>query len=549
MQDGRMYWRALVVFIAALLLWCVSPVYGADGQFRNVILLVADGMGSAHTTIARWYKGSALHSDSMYIGGVRTYSADSLITDSAPAATALACGYKSNDKFIGIMPYRVTIPGVPDPGELAYKPVASVLEGAKLSGRLTGIIATSNVQHATPAAFSSHWPFRNDFDEIAKQQVYEGIDVVFGGGRKYLLPGNKGGTRKDGENFMDVLVGKGYSIVTTRKDMMDLRSDRVWGLFADSAMAYDLDRKVFSKTEPSLAEMTQKALEILSRGNGFFLFVEGSKIDWASHANDPIGVISDVLAYDEAIGVALDFARKRGDTLVIAVSDHGNGGMSLGSSRSDKMYSQMKHKDLVSVLKKATCTGEGIEKALKDRSTESIRDTVYSYLGVDDLTDKEIDDIKEAKAGTMIGVLGPVISRRSHIGWATHGHTGEDLFFYYYGIEQPFPIQEHTDIARIMAKGMGFDLAEVDRKLFVDAEKAFQDIGASVRVDRGMPGKTVLVVAGKRKKACLIAGTNIMKVTTGQEKTHELNGITVFAPRTGKVYVPREALTIFEKAQ
>ncbi len=91
-------------------------------------------MGSAHTTIARWYKGSALHLDSMYVGGMRTYGADSLITDSAPAATAFACGQKSNDKMIGIMPYRATVPGVPEPGRLAYKPIASVLEGAKLSG-------------------------------------------------------------------------------------------------------------------------------------------------------------------------------------------------------------------------------------------------------------------------------------------------------------------------------------------------------------------------------------------------------------------------------
>lgn len=536
------------LFLMLFLFWCASTVYAADGRPKNVILFVADGMGSAHTTIARWYKGSALHLDSMYVGGMRTYGADSLITDSAPAATAFACGQKSNYKMIGIMPYRATVPGVPEPGRLAYKPIASVLEGAKLSGMSTGLIATSNIQHATPAAFSSHWPDRNDFQEIAKQQVYQNIDVVFGGGRRFLLPGPKGGVRKDGEDLIDVLASKGYAIVTDRKDMMDSQSERLWGLFADLDMAYELDRREFFNGEPSLAEMTRKAIEALSKGNGFFLVVEGSKIDWASHAHDPVGIVGDILAFDDAVGAALDFARKNGNTVVISVSDHGTGGMSLGSSTSDKIYSRMQYEDLVSVLKKARCTGEGIEKALKDRSNENIKYIVQKYLGIDDLTDKEINDLKKAKTGDMIAVTGPIISTRSHIGWTTPGHTGEDLFFYYWGIEHPMRILENSDVAHILAKEMNFDLADVDRQLFVDAGEAFKNVGASTALDKSIPGKIELIVEKYGKKAQFTISTNIMTMNTGQVKIHQLNGIAVFAPATGKVYIPREAVNIFEEA-
>ncbi len=546
MHKKSIYWRSIVIAAITLLLWCTSPAWAGDGP-KNVILLVADGMGSTHTTIARWYKGSALNLDSMYIGGMRTYGSDSLITDSAPAATAFACGQKAQDKEIGIAPHRVTIPGIPGPGNLAGKPVASILEGARLSGRRTGIVATSNVQHATPGAFSSHWPDRDDFEEIAQQQVYGNIDVVLGGGRAFLLPGKNGGTRKDGEDLTRTLLLRGYTIVTTRQDMLGSRTERLWGLFADRAMAYEFDRRTFPGEEPSLAEMTHKALEVLSRGNGFFLFVEGSKIDWASHSHDPVGVVSDVLAFDEAVGVALDFARKDGNTVVVAVSDHGNGGMSLGSVRSDAMYARMQYDDLVSPLKKAVCTGEGLEKVLGDRSDKNIREAVQKYFGITDLTETEIGDIRAAKPGKMIVATGQIVTRRSHIGWTTHGHTGEDLFFYYRGIERPMRILENSDIAHVLAREMGFDLKEIDNQLFVEAGEAFRGIGASVAVDSGTPGKRVLVVEKTGKKARLIVSTNIMEVSAGQTRVHELNGIIVLAPATGKVYIPREAISIFEE--
>ena len=122
--------------------------------------------------------------------GVRAYSAESAITDSAPAATALATGNKSNSGYVGVLPSVVNTPGVkPVEKEDQFRPVANVLEGAKLSGRATGIVATSEIQHATPAGFSAHNYSRDDFQTLAEQQVYQNIDVVLGGGKQSLLPG------------------------------------------------------------------------------------------------------------------------------------------------------------------------------------------------------------------------------------------------------------------------------------------------------------------------------------------------------------------------
>lgn len=293
----------------------VKPVVQEVKKAKNVIFMLGDGTGISHTTLARWYKGSNLAMDEITAGIIRTYSAESIITDSAPASTAFATGVKSNDKLIGVYPEKIELPNkkVVDEKE-AYKPLATVLEAAKMNGKATGIVSTSQVQHASPAGFTSHVPHRELYYDIAMQQVYQGLDVVFGGGKQYLVPGGekynipdeKG--RKDGNDLIEELRRMGYAVVEDTKSMKETKANKVWGLFSDDAMDFDIDRD--PSKQPSLAEMTKKAIDVLSKDkDGFFLFVEGSEIDWASHANDPVGVISEVLAFDNAVKVALDFAK------------------------------------------------------------------------------------------------------------------------------------------------------------------------------------------------------------------------------------------------
>lgn len=175
----------------------------------NVIMLVMDGSSNNAVTLSRWYKGEGLAMDEILSGAMRTYSAESAITDSAPAATALATGHKSNDKYVGVLPSVINSPGLAQIAQQdAFRPVANVLEGAKQKGKATGLISTSEIQHATPAGFSAHVNNRSQYGDIAEQQVYQNIDVVLGGGLESLSPGTTKNARQDGEDLIQVLKEK-----------------------------------------------------------------------------------------------------------------------------------------------------------------------------------------------------------------------------------------------------------------------------------------------------------------------------------------------------
>jgi len=507
-------------------------------QAKNVIVLVMDGVSSTTTTLARWYKGEPLAMDEILTGGVRTYSAESAITDSAPAGTALATGNKSNDKFVGVLPEKVNSPGVdPSLADNPYKPVANVLEGAKLSGKATGIISTSEIQHATPAAFSSHAAHRSDYDNIAEQQVYQDMDVVLGGGKKSLLAEN----RKDGENLVEVIEDNGYDLVETRDELLNSKSSKLWGSFAPSALAYDLDRAQTNPNEPTLAEMTNKAISTLSKDKeGFFLFVEGSKPDWAAHANDPIGMISDTLAFDAAVKEALDFAKKDKNTMVIAVSDHGNSGISIGNQNTNGSYPSTPVSAYIDPLKKAEMTLEGALKQLKPDNSNVLE--VAALYGIDNPTQEETKAIQES---TDLGkTLVQLLANRANLGFTTGGHTGEDLFLYSYGPGKPVGLVENTDIAHTVAKTLGFELDKLDNQVFVDAEVAFEEIGADVNVDSTDANNPVLVVNKGKTEVEIPANKNIL-IMNGKE--FDLNTVTVQS--NGKFYVSKEAIQLVKKGK
>lgn len=505
---------------------------------KNVIVLVMDGVSSTTTTLSRWYKGEPLALDEILTGGVRTYSAESAITDSAPAGTALATGNKSNDKLVGVLPTTVTSPGVDQSlANTPYKPVANVLEGAKISGKATGIISTSEIQHATPAAFSSHAAHRTDYDTIGEQQVYQDMDVVLGGGKNTLLSGN----RKDGENLVSVIESKGYDFVETRDELLNSNSNKLWGSFAPSALAYDMDRSVTNPNEPTLAEMTKKGIETLSKDkDGFFLFIEGSKPDWAAHANDAIGMISDTLAFDEAIAEALEFAKKDKNTLIIAVSDHGNSGISIGNLNTSSSYPSMPVSDFINPLKEAKMTLEGALKQLKADKSNALE--VAALYGIVNPSEEEKKAINES---TNLGkTLVQLLATRANIGFTSGGHTGEDLFMYSYGPGKPVGFVENTDIAHSVSSAMGFDLKKLDSQLFVDAQVAFKLIGATTSIDASNKENPVLVVKKGNTTAEFPVNKDIVNIN-GKEK--DLRSVTV--PTNGKFYVSREAVDVVKKAK
>lgn len=505
--------------------------------------MVIDGTSSSATTLARWYKGSPLALDQIVSGGVRTYSAESAITDSAPAATALATGNKSNSGYVGVLPSVVNSPGLePVKEECKFRPVANVLEGAKRSGRATGIIATSEIQHATPASFSAHHVNRKDFEVLGEQQVYQNIEVVLGGGKAALQPTTSNGIRKDNEDLVKVIRGKGYDFVETKDALLNSKSNKIWGSFSNTALAFDMDRKANHLKQPTLSQMTRKAIQALSKDkDGFFLFVEGSKADWAAHANDPIGMISDVLAFDDAVTEALEFAKKDGNTMVIALADHGNSGISIGNSNTTKGYDTTPVSAYIAPLKKAKMTLEGATNKLKD-DLSNIKEVAALY-GLDDLTDNEKELLKAAQKKTDVGpIFTKLLANRANIGFTTGGHTGEDVFLYSYGPQKPYGLVQNTDIAKIMAKAMGFQLEELTKKLFLDAETSFKQIGATVTIDKKDVRNPVLVVKRNNTEAKLFVNKNIICIG---EKDYELGSVVVESH--GKFYVPEKAIQLFTK--
>ena len=482
----------LSLFLMVVLVFSIfTNAYAIDKEtakqlnpdIKNIIVMIPDGMSIDGIALARWYKSYdtgtgtfdtsvSLALDELASGLVRNWwqsgSKIGAIVDSAPAGTAMASGIKTNDKFVGVTDQSI--------------PAANILEAANLIGKSTGIVGTSNIQHATLAAYSSHYNARSQYGIIGEQQAHNNIDVVFGGGSQYL--------NYNGRDVIQAIKDMDYLYITTNKEMDAVKSGKVWGMFAPDAMAYDFDRVELAPDQPSLAEMTIKAIELLSRNDkGFFLMVEGSKIDWTAHANDPIGLISDILAFDAAVAVALDFAKENQNTMLLIMSDHGTGGITIGNrdtqdARAALPYDSSAIDNYIVPLTKARLTGEGVA-AKFDEDRANIREVMEEWYGIGDLTPREVANIKNTAAGDMNYAVGLMISERAYLGWTTHGHTGQkiNLFTYLPGNERITGVIDNTDIALICAGVWGIDLEAVTKQLFNEAETAFNEKDADVNVD------------------------------------------------------------------
>ncbi len=520
----------------------------ATTQVKNVIVLLSDGTANEAWPLARWVKGERLASDDILSGAIRTYGADSIITDSAPGVTSYATGQKGSDKGIAVSPWHVTVTGVDFDPAMHHVPLATLLEGARLTGRATGIVATSNVQHATPAGLTAHTHDRNLYNEIGEQQVYQNIDVVLSGGEQYLLPrGVDGGVRADQENLVEVIRAKGYAYVTNREQMLAASGQKLFGMFAKDALAYDVDRATFAPDEPALVDMTAKALEVLSRSTkgrsrGFFLFVEGSKIDWAAHANDPAGVVSDLIAYDKAVKAALDFAKADGNTLVISVADHTTGGLSIGT-RDDPHYSTTDDDVVVELMRQARLTAEGLARLIEpDPSEASVKGVLADRWGITDPRADEIAAIRNPPRGVALQhVLGTMLSKRARIGWTTSGHTGGDPYLFSYGPGRISGLWENVDIGKHVANSLGFTFQEINQRLFVEASAAFQTAGFFTTIDKSDAANPVLVVSQGEARARLPLAKNLVQVNG---RVIELEGIVVLAEKLDTVFLPRQAIEV-----
>lgn len=530
---------------AALVLWAFSLGLAAAPPVKNVIMLIPDGCGAEQYTLARWVKGAPLALDPVLVGGVRTYIADSVVADSAPAATAYASGLRTSDKRIGVGPQAEgLLPGEPPPGEMALRPLATVLEAARLTGRSTGLVATARVTHATPAAFAAHVSARDDEVAIAKQMAHRGLDVLMGGGRRQFLPVSAGGARADGLDLLAQLAGRGYQTPRTRQELAALdtgRGRRVLGLFADDHLRAELDRPEMAPDEPTLAEMTAKALEVLAKNpKGFFLMVEGSQVDWACHANDPAHLVGDLLAYDRAAQVALDFARRDKSTLLIAMSDHNTGGMSIGNYSTSKSYSQTKLAGLLEPLARMRLTAKPLWDKLEGQvSPERLREVVRQWWGMEPteeearriiaLAEQQYEKVPHFALGEVLSV------GHTKVGWTTHGHAGGDVPLFAYGPGRPAGLLAAPEVGRHVARALGVDLRALDRRLYAEAGTALA--GAALAEEKGARG-WLLKAEHRGRAAWLEDGSNLLRLG---ERTVELEGPVVRVEQTGKWYLPAQA--------
>ncbi len=292
----------------------------SEKKVQNIIFLIGDGMSSATVSMARYRavgKNGKLHMDRMPITGyIRVCPADQLITDSAASATAMACGIKTANGTIGM-----------DIQEHSYQ---SIMEICKQLGKSCGLVATSSITHATPAAFYAHAPKRSQQAFIAEQLIQSGFDVFLGGGRGFFLPQSAvESKRKDDRDLIAEAITAGYFHLSTRDELLQTRHSRILGLFA-------IDGMTTQPPEPTLAEMTSKAIQILSQNKkGFMLMVEGSQIDWANHDNNADNSVQQTLDFDMAIATALDFAQKNRKTLVVVTADHETGGLVITGGSAD----------------------------------------------------------------------------------------------------------------------------------------------------------------------------------------------------------------------
>ena len=312
---------------------------------KSIIFMVPDGMGLADVTAARIFKygsqGGYLSLETLStIGYQRTYSADRLVTDSAAAASAWASG----DKFRN---GEISCHDNDQDGKCEPTPTPTILETAKEKDKSTGLVVTSSVTHATPAAFGAHVPSRDCQNEIARQFIQlTGVDVILGGGLKHFnsteIQADKCGTFG---NFIADAENKGYDVVYTGKELdsaVAKGSKKILGLFAPEGKTPELFRvdskEHYRQQEPTLPQMTAAALETLEKDeDGFFLLVEGSQIDWANHHNDVAYQVSETLAFDAAVQTVLNWVHEkpsRGQhTLVIVAPDHETGGFAINDTR------------------------------------------------------------------------------------------------------------------------------------------------------------------------------------------------------------------------
>ena len=496
---------------------------------KNLILMIGDGMGPQQLGLLREYARRAKHSvykdqrgrtaldkfaDSGFVGLSDPGPGQALVVDSGCSASQLASGITSVNEMIGL--------------DRIGNPVETILEKAKKIGKATGLVSDTRISHATPAAFASHQRHRSLENEIALEMLSSNnVDVMLSGGLQHWLPvtvnDNKAlfhsfgkrvnepslpliSVRDDEQDLLALAEKQGYSLVFNNRQLQLENGKKVLGLFASSGM---MDAIAYKQTnqpaEPSLAEMTQKALELLGKDpEGFFLMVEGGQIDWAGHNNDAGTLLHEMLRFEQAVAEVYEWVKGRNDTLVVITADHETGGFGFSYSRYqvpagiempgkmfkghqyhpnfnfgsldilDRLYNQKK--SFVEIWKEAAKgsalpTAEVLMLAINansefkvnlEQAQQILQQETNEYQQLDNTylkaaTFPKIHDFKEFYVyGQKIhlDLIGRQLAKEQNIVWSTGTHTHTPVPVIAWGPEQYSrqfsTLSHHTDIGRWM---------------------------------------------------------------------------------------------------
>lgn len=442
----------------------ISQEDTSEKGIKNVIFLIADGGGYALYDFANDVKTAGgldakkypnkTETDSQpmvmrdYLAGsIITLNCNGAVTDSAAAGTALSTGYKTINGYVGV--------------DKAGMPRATILEAAQTMGKATGLVATYEWMHATPAAFSSHVLARDDYKNIYEQIENQNIDVVLGSGygavKSYAT--------------IDNAVERGYTVITNRDDLEKVKpGDRLWGNATNNSSPYDIN---LTAEQPTLAQMTKAAITALSGDeDGFFLMVEGSKVDSGGHSNDALVTTSEYLAFDAAFKVALDFAKGRTDTVVIAAPDHDTGAM---------LYDEIADLDLAVSSVRSGINPATIGWETTSHSARHGGAWIYVPEGTDfaEGLNPDVGDTPETREGFVVEntVLSPYIASLFGVDL---DEVTKELFV------------DVTDIGRYSVGAGKFSFNNGDKYIYRNSSVYYKD-GKEVSLD----GKVAVEVAGR----------------------------------------------------
>lgn len=467
-MDRRKFFKYGSLAAAGATLLSPIEIFGKEVDFinkggtaKNIIMLISDGMSTGTLNMADLYlsrkygKGSnwmQLYKDNRVSRALMdTASASSIVTDSAAASSSFGGGFRVKNGSLNVSPEgKANMP---------------IWQKFKKAGKKAGCVTTVAITHATPAGFCVVNDSRNSQPEIAEEYLKQGFDVLLGGGDQFF----NSEKREDKKNVYRDYENKGYKVVKSRNQLKNAPNDKpLLGVFDHDALPYTVDRNSSQELQeqmPTLAEMAQKAIDCMkSNPKGFVLQIEAGKVDWAAHANDISGLIYDQVAFDEAVKVAIDFAEKDKNTLVIITTDHGNAnpGVIYGKNANENF----------DTIQKYTHTNEFLLNQIHaNDSTSKIKDLIQQVNGIS-LTDEDATYIQSYYSGLEKSEGGlynykklpfktysEIQKKHNSVGWISMDHSADyvELAMFGPGSENLKPFIKNIDIHYLMLEAAGVE--------------------------------------------------------------------------------------------